>query len=59
MRTSDATVESRCSRDVGKLELLLQARECHAQGNQLVQRYIDSVIPAISTRTGMALAKAA
>ena len=58
-KTPDATPESRCSRDADKLELLLQAREYQAQGNHLVQPYIDSMIPAISTRTGMALAKAA
>jgi len=58
-KTPDATLESRCSRDADKLELLLQAREYQAQGNQLVQPYIDSMIPAISTRTGMALAKTA
>jgi len=58
-KTPDATLESRCSRDADKLELLLQAREYQAQGNQLVQPYIDSMIPAISTRTGLALAKTA
>jgi putative hydrolases of HD superfamily len=58
-KTPDATLESRCSRDADKLELLLQAREYQAQGNQMVQPYIDSMIPAISTRTGMALAKTA
>jgi putative hydrolase of HD superfamily len=58
-KTPDATLESRCSRDADKLELLLQAREYQAQGNQLVQPWIDSMIPAITTRTGMALAKTA
>jgi putative hydrolase of HD superfamily len=58
-KTPDATLESRCSRDADKLELLLQAREYQAQGYQLVQPWIDSMIPAISTRTGMALAKTA
>jgi putative hydrolase of HD superfamily len=58
-KTADATLESRCSRDADKLELLLQAREYQAQGNHLVQPYIDSMIPAISTRTGLALAKTA
>jgi putative hydrolases of HD superfamily len=58
-KTPEATLESRCSRDADKLELLLQAREYQAQGNQLVQPWIDSMIPAISTRTGMALAKTA
>jgi putative hydrolase of HD superfamily len=54
----DATLESRCSRDADKLDCLLQAREYQAQGNQLVQPWIDSMVPAVSTRTGM-LAKAA
>jgi putative hydrolase of HD superfamily len=58
-KTPDATLESRCSRDADKLELLLQAREYQARGNQLVQPYIDSMIPVITTPTGTALAKAA
>ena len=58
-KTPDATPESRCSRDADKLELLLQAREYQSQGNQLVQPWIDSMIPAITTRTGMTLAKTA
>jgi putative hydrolase of HD superfamily len=58
-KTPDATLESRCSRDADKLECLIQAREYQAQGNQLVQPWIDSMIPAITTRTGTALAKAA
>ena len=58
-KSPNATLESRCSRDADKLECLMQAREYQAQGNQLVQPWIDSMIPAISTRTGMALAKTA
>ena len=58
-KTPAGTPESRCSRDADKLELLLQAREYQAQGNQLVQPWIDSMIPAITTPTGLALAKAA
>jgi putative hydrolase of HD superfamily len=58
-KTPDATLESRCSRDADKLELLLQAREYQAQGNQLVQPWIDSTIAVLTTHTGMALAKTA
>jgi putative hydrolases of HD superfamily len=58
-KTPNATLESRCSRDADKLELLLQAREYQAQGNQLVQPWIDSTIAVLTTRTGMTLAKIA
>ena len=58
-KTPDATLESRCSRDADKVDCLMQAREYQAQGNQLVQPWIDSMVPAVSTRTGMALVKAA
>lgn len=58
-KTPDATLESRCSRDADKLECLMQAREYQAQGNQLVQPWIDSMVAAVTTRTGMALAKTA
>jgi putative hydrolases of HD superfamily len=37
----------------------MQTREFQAQGNQLVQPWIDSMIPVVSTQTGTALAKAA
>lgn len=55
----DSTAESRCSRDADKLDLLLQAREYAAQGNQNMERYIDSMVRAVSTATGVALAQAA
>jgi putative hydrolases of HD superfamily len=58
-KTPGATLESRCSRDADKLECLMQAREYQTQGNQLVQPWIDSMIAAVTTRTGMALAKTA
>ena len=58
-KTPAATLESRCSRDADKLDCLIQAREYQAQGNQLVQPWIDSMIPVITTPTGTALAKAA
>jgi len=58
-KTPDATLESRCSRDADKLECLIQAREYQAQGNQLVQPWIDSMVAAVITRTGTALAKTA
>jgi putative hydrolases of HD superfamily len=58
-KTPAATLESRCSRDADKLDCLIQAREYQAQGSQLVQPWIDSMIPVITTPTGTALAKAA
>jgi putative hydrolase of HD superfamily len=58
-KTPGATLESRCSRDADKLECLMQAREYQAQGNQLVQPWIDSMMAAVTTRTGIALAKTA
>lgn len=58
-RQPDATLEARCSRDADKLDCLIQALEYQAQGNQLVQPFIDSMVPAVSTRTAMGLAKAA
>jgi putative hydrolase of HD superfamily len=58
-KTPAATLESRCSRDADKLDCLIQAREYQAAGNQLLQPWIDSMIPAITTQTGKALAEAA
>ena len=58
-KTPGATPEALCSRDADKLDCLLQAREYQALGNQLVQPWIDSMIPVITTQTGMALAKTA
>jgi putative hydrolase of HD superfamily len=43
--------------DADKLELLLQAREYQAQGNPLVQPWIDSTMAMLTTRTATALAK--
>lgn len=58
-KTPAATLEARCSRDADKLDCLLQAREYQAQGNQLMQPWIDSMIAAVSTATGKQLAAAA
>jgi putative hydrolase of HD superfamily len=52
----DGTLEAQCSRDADKLDCLLQAREYQAAGNSNMQRYVDSMIAAVSTRTGIALA---
>jgi 5'-deoxynucleotidase YfbR-like HD superfamily hydrolase len=57
--TPAATPEARCSRDADKLDCLLQAREYQAQGNQLVQPWIDSMAAAVSTETGKSLATTA
>ncbi|WP_067904501.1 HD domain-containing protein [Nocardia vaccinii] len=60
-KTAGATLEARCSRDADKLELLLQAREyAHAgQGVGSMPRYIESMVPLITTTTGKALRDAA
>lgn len=56
-----ASIEARCSRDADKLELLLQAREYQEAGRGVgsMPRFIDSMLPLISTPTGKALADAA
>jgi putative hydrolase of HD superfamily len=58
-KTPEATLEARCSRDADKLDCLLQAREYQAQGNQLMQPWIDSMVAAVSTPTAKQLAAAA
>jgi putative hydrolase of HD superfamily len=55
----DATIEARCSRDADKLDCLLQAREYEVQGNANMKRYVDSMVDAVRTRTGITLAHAA
>ncbi|WP_280381349.1 HD domain-containing protein [Nocardia wallacei] len=55
-----ASLESRCSRDADKLELLMQAREYQeAQGNATMQSFVDSMLPLFSTDTAKQLAQAA
>ncbi|MGV9336655.1 HD domain-containing protein [Nocardia sp. NPDC003726] len=56
-----ASIESLCSRDADKLDLLLQAREYQEAGRGVgaMGRYIDSMIPLVTTATGKALAAAA
>lgn len=58
-KTPAATLEARCSRDADKLDCLLQAREYQAQGNQLVQPWIDTSAAAMTTEAGKRLAVAA
>jgi putative hydrolase of HD superfamily len=55
----EPSAEARCSRDADKLELLLQAREYQAQGNGLMQPFIESARAALVTATGRALAESA
>ena len=57
----DASIEARCSRDADKLDLLLTAREYQeaGRGAGAMDRFIDSMLPLISTATGKALADAA
>lgn len=58
-KSAAATPEARCSRDADKLDCLLRAREYQATGNQLVQPWIDTMVDAITTKTGRRLAAAA
>ncbi len=53
------TPEARCAKDADKLECLLQAREYEAQGNPLVQPWVDSMLTAVVTASGRRLAEAA
>lgn len=53
------TPEARCAKDADKLECLLQAREYLAQGNQQAQPWVDTMVDAVSTKSGKALATAA
>ncbi|MFE3195932.1 HD family hydrolase [Nocardia sp. NPDC059240] len=56
-----ASKEAMCSRDADKLELLLTAREYQEAGRapKSIGRYIESMIPMITTATGQALRDAA
>lgn len=58
-KTPAATPEAMCSRDADKLECLIQAREYQAAGNTMMQPWIDSMLDAVRTESGQALAKAA
>lgn len=53
------TPEARCAKDADKLEALLQAREYEAQGNRLVQPWVDTMLTAVQTDSGKRLAEAA
>lgn len=53
------THEAVCAKDADKLECLLQAREYQAQGYQLVQPWIDTMVTAVRTDSGKRLAEAA
>jgi putative hydrolase of HD superfamily len=53
------TLEARCAKDADKLECLLQAREYQAQGNPLVQPWVDTMLSAVATASGKRLAEAA
>lgn len=51
--------EARCAKDADKLECLLQAREYQAQGYRDAQPWIDTMVDAVKTPAGEALAAAA
>lgn len=53
------THEALCAKDADKLECLLQAREYQAQGYELVQPWIDTMVDAVRTDSGKRLAAAA
>jgi putative hydrolases of HD superfamily len=53
------TPEALCARDADKLEALIQAREYAAQGNTLVQPWVDTMYDAVHTSSGQRLAAAA
>lgn len=53
------TPEARCAKDADRIECLLQAREYQAQGNPLVQPWVDSMVAAVRTASGRRLADAA
>jgi putative hydrolases of HD superfamily len=54
-----ATPEAQCAKDADKLEALLQAREYQTHGFRDVQPWIDTMIDAVRTESGKALASAA
>lgn len=58
-KTSDATLEARCSRDADKIECLLQAREYQREGYQQLQPWVTTMLDSVSTLTGKQLALAA
>lgn len=59
-KAEDASLEARCSRDADKLECLLQAREYEAQtGNRQLGPWVTSMLHAVTTDSGMELAKTA
>ncbi|KAA2248694.1 HD family hydrolase [Solihabitans fulvus] len=58
-KSTDATLEAKCSRDADKIECLVQAREYEAAGNTQLKPWIDSMLRAVATQTGKELANAA
>lgn len=58
-KTTEATLESRCSRDADKLECLLQAREYQCEGYTQLDEWVRSSADSVTTATGKALAAAA
>lgn len=53
------TLEALCAKDADKLDCLLQAREYQAEGYQLVQPWVDTMVSAVRTESGKRLAEAA
>lgn len=55
----DLSPEAMCAQDADKLECLLQAREYEQQGYQNARMWAESMVSAVRTQTGRALAAAA
>lgn len=53
------TPEAVCAKDADRLECLIQAREYQAQGYQLAQPWVDTMVTAVRTESGRQLAEAA
>lgn len=58
-KSPTATPEARCSRDADKIECLLQARQYQAEGYQLLDHWVTTMVDAVRTPTGKRMASAA
>lgn len=53
------TPEALCAKDADKIECLFQALEYAAQGYQLTQPWVDTMVAAVKTKSGRRLAETA
>ena len=56
---AEESPEARCAKDADKIECLLQALEYQAQGNTLVQPWVDTMATAVRTESGKRLVESA